>query len=97
MKLSIVTINLNKREGLLRTLESLTRRAGYTVRRRTLEEDVYGSDDEIQSNSLDAHISRLRRKLGEMGASVEIHPVRGVGYLRRFAGPDDNGGHARVA
>ena len=74
-------LDLPRREHL--ALESLTRRAGYTVRRRTLEEDVYGSDDEIQSNSLDAHISRLRRKLSDMGASVEIHPVRGVGYLLR--------------
>ena len=74
-------LDLPRREHL--ALESLTRRAGYTVRRRTLEEDVYGADDEIQSNSLDAHISRLRRKLSDMGASVEIHPVRGVGYLLR--------------
>ena len=59
------------------------RRAGRTVRRAVLEEDVYGSDDEIQSNSLEAHISRLRRKLAEAGSTVEIHPVRGVGYLLR--------------
>jgi len=62
-------------------LESLMRRAGRTVRRGVLEEEVYGSDDEIQSNSLEAHISRLRRKLSDAGALVSIQPVRGVGYF----------------
>jgi two-component system OmpR family response regulator len=74
-------LELPRREFL--ALESLVRRAGHTVRRRVLEEDVYGADDEIQSNSLDANISRLRRKLADAGASIEIHPVRGVGYLLR--------------
>lgn len=74
-------LDLPRREYL--ALEALLRRAGQTVRRSTLEENVYGADDEIQSNSLDANISRLRRKLADSGASVEIHPVRGVGYLLR--------------
>ncbi|KKB85104.1 transcriptional regulator [Devosia limi DSM 17137] len=72
-------LDLPRREYLV--LESLMRRAGRTVRRGVLEEEVYGSDDEIASNSLEAHISRLRRKLTAAGASVTIHPVRGVGYL----------------
>jgi DNA-binding response OmpR family regulator len=72
-------LDLPRREYLV--LESLMRRAGRTVRRSVLEEDVYGSDDEIQSNSLEAHISRLRRKLADADATVTIHPVRGVGYL----------------
>lgn len=74
-------VDLPRREYLV--LESLMRRAGRTVRRAVLEEEVYGSDDEIQSNSLEAHISRLRRKLADAGSAVEIHPVRGVGYLLR--------------
>ena len=44
---------------------------------------MYGFDDMIQSNTLDSHISRLRKKLGNAGARVEIHTVRGVGYLLR--------------
>ena len=74
-------LDLPRREYL--ALEALMRRAGQTVRRTTLEQSVYGVDDEIQSNSLDANISRLRRKLADAGASIEIHPVRGVGYLLR--------------
>lgn len=75
-------LDLPRREYLV--LESLMRRAGRTVRRGVLEEEVYGSDDEIQSNSIEAHISRLRRKLGDAGAGVSIQPVRGVGYFLRL-------------
>ena len=49
--------------------------------RATLEEAVYNFEDEIQSNALDAHVSRLRRKLADTDAGVEIHSIRGVGYL----------------
>lgn len=72
-------LDLPRRELL--ALESLVKRSGRTVRRSLLEEEIYGADDEIQSNALDAHISRLRRKLAEAGATAEIHAVRGVGYL----------------
>ena len=74
-------LELTRRELL--ALEILMRRAGRTVPRSALEEAVYGYDDEIASNSLDAHISRLRRKLS--GAGVEIHAIRGLGYLLRAA------------
>jgi ATP/maltotriose-dependent transcriptional regulator MalT len=59
----------------------LLRRMGRTVARSALEEAVYSIDDEIQSNALDTHVSRLRRKLSEAEAEVEIHGIRGVGYL----------------
>lgn len=72
-------IRLARRELLV--LEALMRRAGRVVLRATLEDAVYGYDDEIASNTLDAHISRLRRKLEAAGAGVEIHAIRGVGYL----------------
>ena len=70
---------LPRRELLV--LETLLRRMGRTVLRATLEEAVYNFDDEIQSNALDAHVSRLRRKLADSNAGVEIHSIRGVGYL----------------
>lgn len=74
-------LDLTRRELL--ALEILVRRSGRTVPRSALEEAVYGYDDEIASNSLDAHISRLRRKLSQAG--VEIHAMRGLGYLLRAA------------
>jgi two-component system, OmpR family, response regulator len=53
--------------------------------RSTLEEAVYGFDDEIQSNALDSHISRLRKRLADSGATATIHTVRGVGYILKGA------------
>lgn len=72
-------LELPRRELLV--LEALVRRMGRTVLRSALEEAVYSFDDEIQSNALDTHVSRLRRKLSEADARVEIHGIRGVGYL----------------
>src|SRR5262249_25555049 len=74
-------LDLPRRELLV--LETLLRRMGRTVVRAALEEAVYNFSDEIQSNALDTHVSRLRRKLADAGAGVEIHGIRGVGYLLR--------------
>lgn len=74
-----VPVTLKRRE--LALFESLIRRAGRVVQRETLIEEIYGFDDDIQSNTLDAHVSRLRNRLAELGADVLIHPIRGVGYL----------------
>lgn len=76
-----VPLDLTRRELL--ALEVLVRRAGRTVARPALEEAVYGYDDEIASNTLDSHISRLRQKLASAG--VEIHGIRGIGYLLKAA------------
>jgi DNA-binding response OmpR family regulator len=51
--------------------------------RESLEAQVYGFDDEIRSNALEANISRLRKLLSEAGAGVILHGVRGVGYMLR--------------
>lgn len=72
-------IELTRRELL--ALECLLKNAGRIVRRDYLFEQVYGTSDAIASNALDSHISRLRRKLGDIDADVTIHPARGVGYL----------------
>lgn len=74
-------LDLPRRERLV--LETLIRRPGRTVMRRTLEEAVYALDDEIGSNALDAHISRLRRKLEDAAAGIEIRAIRNIGYLLR--------------
>lgn len=76
-------LELPRRE--LRVLAALVKRRGRTVLRETLEQAVYGFDDEVQSNALDSHVSRLRRKLADMNSGVEIHAIRGVGYLLRVA------------
>lgn len=76
-----VRIDLPRRE--LRALAALIKRRGRTVQREALENAVFGFDDDIQSNTLDSHVSRLRRRLSAAGAGIEIHAIRGVGYLLR--------------
>jgi DNA-binding response OmpR family regulator len=76
-----VPLLLPRRELLV--LEALLQRQGRTVLRTALEEAVFGFDDAVQPNALDTHVSRLRGKLARAG--VEIHGIRGVGYLLREA------------
>jgi DNA-binding response OmpR family regulator len=72
---------LPRREYLI--LETLIKRHGRIVSRQVLEEAVYGFDDEVQSNTLEAQISRLRKRLREADSKVSIHVMRGIGYMLR--------------
>jgi two-component system response regulator QseB len=74
-------LDLPRRELLV--LVALAKRKAKTVLRSTLEAAVYNYEEEIQSNALDAHISRLRKRLTDAEAGVAIHSIRGVGYLLR--------------
>lgn len=69
------------RQRQLTILESLVRRVGRVVQRDALIDEVFGFNNAINSNTLDAHVSRLRVRLNQAGALVAIHPVRGVGYM----------------
>ena len=72
-------IALPRRE--LSIFEMLIRSAGRVVTRDRIESAVYGYDDEFTSNTIEAHMSRLRKVLKEHNAGVRIHAVRGVGYM----------------
>lgn len=74
-----VRLDLPRRELLV--LEALALRLGRMVQRPALMEAVFGLDDEIQSNALDTHVSRLRRKLSDLDSGVVINGIRGVGYV----------------
>ncbi|MBR0663926.1 response regulator transcription factor [Roseomonas hellenica] len=67
----------------LALLELLLRRANRMVLREAIEAAVFGFDDAPVSNTLDSHVSRLRRRLAESGAGVTIHALRGVGYMAK--------------
>ena len=62
-------------------LEQLLRRSGRVVAKTLLESSLYGSAQEVGSNAVEVHVHRLRRHLVEIGASVLVHTVRGVGYM----------------
>jgi len=74
---------LRRREALI--LEALLMRRDRVIAREALIEAIYGFDDEIESNTLEAQVSRLRKKLAELGGNVEIRSMRGIGYILRTA------------
>jgi len=62
-------------------LEHLLRRSNRVVAKNLLETSLYGLSQEIGSNAVEVYVHRLRKHLTEIGASVQVHTVRGVGYL----------------
>ena len=72
-------IKISPRE--MSVLEQLMRRAGRVVAKDTIESKLYGFGDEVSINSVEANVSRLRKRLLSANASVSIHTLRGVGYL----------------
>jgi two-component system response regulator TctD len=61
-------------------LELLARRKNHMTPKRMIEEALYGFDDEVSANSIEAQISKLRRALRDAGAGVEVETRRGIGY-----------------
>jgi DNA-binding response OmpR family regulator len=76
-------VTLRRREALI--FEALLVRRGRVVTKQALTEAVYRFNDEIESNTLEAQVSRVRRKLNDLGANVEIRSMRGIGYILRLA------------
>jgi two-component system response regulator MprA len=65
-------------------LEALMRDAGRVVTRRALTDRLWGSDQAVESNTLDAFVKSLRQKIEAGGRPRLIHTVRGVGYCLRL-------------
>ena len=59
-------------------LKLLMVNAGIVLHRDTIMSDVWGTDYEGESRTLDMHIKTLRQKLGEVGNMIKT--VRNVGY-----------------
>ena len=59
----------------------LCQRAGQAQDRNDLLQSIWGYSDDVYSRTLDTHMKRLRKKLGEYSSLIET--VRGVGYLVR--------------
>ncbi|MFO1125512.1 MAG: response regulator transcription factor [Methylocystis sp.] len=79
VRISGCTVALHRRE--LALLESLMRRVNRVVSREMLLDEVFSPCDDVQDNTLDMAVSRLRRRLIALDARVAIHTVRGVGYM----------------
>jgi two-component system, OmpR family, response regulator len=71
-------IQLQPRE--FRLLEYLLRHAGQVVTRTMLLENVWDYHFDPQTNVIDSHVSKLRRKIDADFAVPLLHTVRGAGY-----------------
>lgn len=72
-------VALHRRELIL--LEALARRVNRVVARDALLDEVFSTQDDVQDNTLDRAVSRLRKTLANLNAGVSIHTIRGVGYM----------------
>lgn len=72
------TIDLQGRE--FRLLEYLLKHKGQVVTRTMLLEAVWEYHFDPQTNVIDVHISRLRKKIGDEHGNI-IKTVRGAGYI----------------
>ena len=67
-------VPLTAREWAL--LDCLAQRAGTTISKGALEDALYAFGSEVESNTVEVYVSRLRKKLG----AKAIRTVRGLGY-----------------
>lgn len=68
-------VELSTKEFAL--LHELLRQVGRVQSREQLEQHLYGWGEEVESNSVEVHIHRLRKKMG----TDLIRTLRGVGYV----------------
>ena len=75
-----------------RLLTTLLARRGRVQTREMLLNDVWGMQVDVTTRTVDTHVQRLRKKLGEVGHYIET--LRGVGY--RFLVPESGGARTIV-
>ena len=51
------------------------------VSKKLVEDQIFGLSSDVASNAVEVYVHRLRKQLSERGARVQIHTIRGVGYL----------------
>jgi two-component system OmpR family response regulator len=56
--------------------EAFVQRPGQVISKMQLEERLYPFGAEVESNTIEVHVSRLRKKLGQSA----VETVRGIGY-----------------
>src|SRR6267154_4644768 len=68
-------------------LHVLLREAGRVVTREALVDEVLGRKFSPFDRSIDMHVSKVRKKLGDSDAEDHIKTVRGAGYIFALARP----------
>ncbi|MBR0412116.1 MAG: response regulator transcription factor [Eubacterium sp.] len=72
------SINVINKEFQL--LEYFINNPNRILSKEQIYDKVWGYDNEIESNNLEAYLSFIRKKLKAIGAGVNIKAVRGMGY-----------------
>ena len=72
------SINVINKEFQL--LEYFINNPDRILSKEQIYDKVWGYDNEIESNNLEAYLSFIRKKLKAIGAGVNIKAVRGMGY-----------------
>ena len=72
------SIEISNKEFLL--LEYLMQNKNIIVSKEQIYDKVWGIDNEIESNNLEAYLSFIRKKLNIIGSKVKIKAIRGLGY-----------------
>jgi DNA-binding response OmpR family regulator len=62
-------------------LELLMRSKGRVVSKKQVEDHIFGHSGDVASNAIEVYVHRLRKQLADRGAKVQVHTIRGVGYL----------------
>src|SRR6266851_6464689 len=73
-------------------LQVLLREAGRVVTREALVDEVLGRKFSPFDRSIDMHVSKVRKKLGDSGSEDYIKTVRGAGYIFALARPKGKNG-----
>ena len=81
-------IDLQPREFKL--LEYLMRHSGQVVTRTMMLEQVWDYNFDPQTNVIDVHVSRLRKKIDRDFDRPLIHTIRGAGYMLRAPKESDS-------
>ena len=85
LKKSSIT-NKNTKESItiglkeLQILEYFIQNAGLVISKDQLYDRIWGIDNEIESNNLEAYLSFLRKKFKLIEVNVNIKVLRGLGY-----------------
>src|SRR6266699_326767 len=72
---------IDDKPQVLSAREILMRRKDRVVSKKLVEDHIFGLSGDVASNAVEVYIHRLRKQLSERGAKVQIHTIRGVGYL----------------
>jgi two-component system, OmpR family, response regulator len=79
-RLTVRGVDLELTVGELAVLELLLHRPGRIINKKHIFDSLYGRDNAANMSNIEVFVSRLRRKLSQAGADVEIRVFRGMGY-----------------